>query len=168
MILQFAYNADLWYNNLILIKRKLGDTCRVSIFSFHKLNKEKADIDDLVKRSEEFVDTAGQVYSKISSLEKENGEIDRVLLASVSMKLKTGESLKEELEHKSGEVEKQQTKMMLDQLSVIVTKELNDLKRLQISLSNLEMAQKEERLVEESETLRKLRLGVEAYTGKKS
>lgn len=140
----------------------------MSIFSFHKLNKEKADIDDLVKRSEEFVDTAGQVYSKISSLEKENGEIDRVLLASVSMKLKTGESLKEELEHKSGEVEKQQTKMMLDQLSVIVTKELNDLKRLQISLSNLEMAQKEERLVEESETLRKLRLGVEAYTGKKS
>ena len=114
----------------------------MSIFSFHKLNKEKKDIDDLVKRSEEFVDTAGQVYSQIGSLEKGHGKIDRVLLASVSMKLKAGELLKEELKHKSAAVEKQQTKMMLDQLSVIVTKELNDLKRLQISLSDFEMAHK--------------------------
>lgn len=135
----------------------------MSVFNLHK---EKTDIDDLVKRAQEYVDSAGKLYAGVD-LGKCPGKEDRVLLASVTMKLKAGELLKAELDQKTVEADQKQTKMMLDQLAVIVSKEMNELKRLQIALSDLDMAKREERVIDEAQAVRKLQLGVEEYAGKR-
>lgn len=129
--------------------------------SFLKLQKKKAQINGLAKRVEEFIDGAGKIYQ-----EAQNGGNNEILRVSLTMKLRAGELLREEIAQCGEQEADRTTQLLLGQLSTTISNELLRLHQLQRAISDLEIATREERVIAESETLRKLRLETQKFAGK--
>lgn len=132
--------------------------------SFFELRKKKTDIDDLMRRAEEFMESAGMSYEK--SLQQETSK--DIALASLSLKIGKGEGLVKELAEKASLEEDSNAKVLLEQLSLAVSGELKNLFGIKQAYLSLDVAEKTREVLDREEMLRKIKSGMEEYAGQKN
>lgn len=145
---------------------------------FRLLQREKEDIHDLTKRVEEFVESAGKVYEQVKAYHDEHKALRegaegiaidgkssewKVLNTSLALKLRAGASLKEEITRKIGMEKNKTTAILLEQLSMAVSKELSNLNQVRVNLMELWTAQEANQVIAKEEALRKLKAGMDRY-----
>ncbi len=126
---------------------------------FLHLQKERLEMKKLADRVDEYARDAGSVYTRIAE-EKTRIEI---LLAAVSLKIKNGEALVDDILSRGKGCHDQRTKKVLEQLSLTVYNEIERLGGIKKTLLEYRVALEQNNAIAKVEMLRKLQVRAHEY-----